>query len=487
MAKKKKDAAGDIEWYLISIDRLKQIGLILVLLVLAGAGYWFWTHHAENPRTAAENAIAAAHQALNDLAASKDFNQHRNDFDRAQHKLDEASSLFNTQHFPEAEGAAVESQTISRVAVSGKTNELDTDAQFITVEGEVAYQRASTSDWKRAEQRGGLFNGDWVKTSDSASAELMFSNGSLYTIGPNALLEIYSQYNSRTQKKSNSIQVQSGPVQVATTDDAATVSTPGTQVIVDSESTTQVGVDPQKQTAVIATKGTASVAPMALKNGVAIPAGDAVKLESGQKISATPEGALSPVKKLLTAPALTGPGDNQVLQANTKVDFSWDPVPLAAAYVLQVSRSRIFSTQEINSKRTKTTATAKVTDEGTFYWRVATVGSDGEMGPYSTLRRFRVTGGTASPGPANSDNCVQPKLKLKAPYHVGSEFFIFEGDTDPGATVYVNDEEVDVDSAGHFKKLYSVKKVGQNAVVIKAINACGKQATEQQVVIYEAE
>jgi hypothetical protein len=486
VAKKKKDVSGDIEWYLISIDRLKQIGLILVLLILGGAGYLFWSHRAENPRTAAESAIAAAHQSLNDLAASKDFNQHRNDFDRAQRKLDEAGTLLNTQHYTESESAAIESQTIAHLALNGGQSP-DTDAQFITVEGEVSFQRASTSDWKHAEQRGGLFNGDWVKTNDNSSAELMFSNGSLYTIGPNALLEIYSQFNPRTSKKSNSIQVTSGPVQVATTDDAATVRTPGTQVIVDSESTTQVGVDPQKQTAVVATKGTASDAPMTVKDGVAVPSGDSVKLESGQKVSATPAGALSPVKKLLNSPALTAPGDNQVLQANTKVEFVWDTVPLSAAYVLQVSRSRIFSTQEINSKRTKTTATARVTDEGTFYWRVASVGADGEVGPFSALRRFRVTGGVTTPGPTSGDNCPQPKLKLKAPYHVGSEFFIFEGDTDPGATVFVNDEEVDVDSSGHFKKLYSVKKVGQNTVVIKAVNACGKQSTEQQTVIYEGE
>lgn len=476
--KKKKDVTGDIEWYLISIDRLKQIGLVLVLLVLAGAGYWFWTHQKANPKSSAESAIAAAHQALNLLASSKDFSQHRNDFDRAQRKLDEATSLLAKQQYAASESAAVESQTISRTAFNGN-NGPDTDAQFITVEGDVQFQRASTSDWKRAEQRAGLFNGDWVKTNDRASAELMFSNGSLYTVGPNALLEIYSQFNSRTNKKSNSIQVTSGPVEVATTDDAATVRTPGTAIIVDSASTTQVGVDPQKQTSVVTMKGTASVAPAS--------GGAPVKLESGQKVSASSAGNLSAIKKLLLPPVMTLPGDNQVLQANSKVDFSWDPVPQAASYLLQVSRSRIFSTQEINSKRQKTTAAARVTDEGTFYWRVASIGADGDVGPFSPLRRFRVSGGGGStPGPA-AENCPQPKLKLKAPYHVGSEFFIFEGDTDPGTTVFVNDEEVEVDSAGHFKKLYSVKKVGQNVVVTKAVNACGKQGVESQVVIYEAE
>jgi hypothetical protein len=35
MAKKKKVAGADIDWYLISIERLKQIGLVILLLILA--------------------------------------------------------------------------------------------------------------------------------------------------------------------------------------------------------------------------------------------------------------------------------------------------------------------------------------------------------------------------------------------------------------------------------------------------------------------
>jgi hypothetical protein len=478
MARAKKAVSGDIDWYLISIDRLKQIGLVIVLLLLGLGVWWFWSSRERNPRATAVSSIADARQALNDLAGSKDFNQHRNEFDRAQRKLEQANTLLTGSKFPEAQNAAVESLTISRAASSGGAG-LDTDAQFITVEGDVQFQRASTSDWKRAEQRGGLFNGDWVKTNDNASTELMFSNGSLYTVGPNALLEIYSQFNPQTSKKVNSVQVSSGPIEVATTDDASTVRTPGTQVVIDSASTTQIGVDGQKATSVVATKGTASVAPAA--------GGDAVKLASGDKVSASPQGSLSAVKKLLPPPALTGPADNQVFQitADGKVEFGWDSQPGAASYLLQVSRSRLFSTQEINSKRQKTGAVAKVTDEGVFYWRVASVGSDGDVGPFSTFRRFRVSGGgTAAPGAANAD-APPPNLVLKAPFPVGSEFYIIEGSTDPGSTVFINDEEVDVDAAGHFKKLVSFQKIGRNTVIIKAVNAAGKPTIKSQDVLVE--
>jgi hypothetical protein len=478
----KNKVSGDIEWYLISIDRLKQIGLVIFLILLGFGIWWFWTSREHNPRAMAESAIAEARRALNELAGAKDFNQHRNDFDSAQRKLDAANTLLGQAKFADAQTAAVESQTISRAARNGGGGNLDTDAQFITVEGDVSFQRASTADWKHAEDRGGLFNGDWVKTSDNASAQLMFSNGSLYTIGPNALLEIYSTFNPTSAKKENSVQVQTGPIEVATTENSSTVRTPGTQVVVDSASQTQIGVDPQKTTSVTATKGSASVAPAA--------GGEGVKLASGEKVSATPDGTLSAVKKLLAPPLITGPADNQVfpISPDSRVSFAWNPQVGAAGYLLQVSRSQIFTTQEVNSRRTKPGATAKLTDDGVFYWRVASISADGSVGPFSPTRRFRAsgTGTNVTPGAASQD-APPPNLTLVRPFRVSNEFYIIEGTTDPGSTVFISDEEVEVESNGHFKKLVSFNKIGRNIVVIQAVNAAGKPTIKNQEVLVESD
>src|SRR3954447_25739157 len=402
MATKPKADGPAVDWYLISIDRLKQIGLIILLLILGLAGWWYFSNQKRNPRSSAESAIAAARQALNTLAASKDFPSHRGDFDRAQHKLDEAGTLLGGGKYAEAESAAVESTTFSRAALSGKAG-AENDAQFLTVEGDVQYQKAPANDWAPAETRTALFNGDWVKTGSGASAELIFSNGSLYTVGPNALLEVYSQFNPSTSRKNNSVQMQIGTVEVATTDDVSSVRTPGIQVTIDSESTTHVGVDALKSTDVVAEKGSASVATPS--------GGPAVKLGAGDKVTATSEGAVSQVKKLLMPPAVATPAENQVflVGGDSRVDFSWEPVPSANGYVLQVSRSRLFTSLEINSRRQKTTASARVTAEGAFYWRVASVGADGDTGPFSAFRRFRVSGGHEGPAAPESP---APVLRL---------------------------------------------------------------------------
>lgn len=477
MATKKKRTPGlEIDWYLVSIDRIKQIGLVILLLLLGGAGWWYYSGQKRNPRSSAEAAIAEARQALNSLAASKDFPTHRGDFDRAQHKLDEAGTLLAAGKYPDAESAAVESQTFSRAALSGKGG-AENDAQFLTVEGDVQYQKSSTSDWTAAETHTPLFNGDWVKTSGGASAELIFSNGSLYTIGPNALLEIYSQFNPSTSRKNNSVQMQVGSVEVATTDDASSVRTPGSQVMIDSESTTQVGVDQQKSTAVVNERGSASVTPSA--------GGAAETLAAGDKVTATPQGALSEVKKLIMPSALLTPADNQVFLVtnDSRVEFSWEAVPGASGYVLQVSRSRLFTSLEINSRRQKTTASARVTAEGAFYWRVASTGPDGDTGPFSAFRRFRVNG--AGHEGTSTLSAPAPTLQLKRPYPIGGPFYMIEGTTDPGTTVLINDEEADTDAGGHFKKLVSFNRIGRNVVTVKAINAAGKQTTLSETVLVE--
>src|SRR5438874_971687 len=140
MAKKKK-VAGAVDWYLVSIDRLKQIGLIILLVLIGGGGWWYYSNQKLNPRSTAEAAIAEARQALNTIAASKDFPSHRGDFDRAQHKLDEAGTLLGAGNYNDAASAALESQTLSRAALSGKAGG-DNDAQFLTVEGDVQYQKS---------------------------------------------------------------------------------------------------------------------------------------------------------------------------------------------------------------------------------------------------------------------------------------------------------------------------------------------------------
>jgi hypothetical protein len=123
---------------------------------------------------------------------------------------------------------------------------------------------------------------------------------------------------------------------------------------------------------------------------------------------------------------------------------------------------------------------AKVTSEGAFYWRVAAIGPDGDVGPFSSFRRFRVSGGTKQ-----ASDRTPPPLTMKMPFHVGGQYYTIAGTTEPGATVFINDEEVDVESSGAFQKLIALDKVGRNQIIIKAVDAAGNPTVQSQTVIVE--
>src|ERR1044072_1687654 len=121
MAKKKRSSGTEsIDWYLISIDRLKQIGLVVLLLIIAGGAYWVWFNQKGNPTTMSDAALTDPRQALNALAASKEIQTHRNEFDRAQKKLEEGNSLYGQGKYIEAQSSAIESSSISRAAHRGR-------------------------------------------------------------------------------------------------------------------------------------------------------------------------------------------------------------------------------------------------------------------------------------------------------------------------------------------------------------------------------
>ncbi len=82
------------------------------------------------------------------------------------------------------------------------------------------------------------------------------------------------------------------------------------------------------------------------------------------------------------------------MAAGESLVLEWQPVEGASRYALQVARTRFFVQNLIDlDDRTKTSATIGLQGTGSFVWRVAAFDRQGVQGPWSTLRRFRVTTG----------------------------------------------------------------------------------------------
>jgi hypothetical protein len=66
-------------------------------------------------------------------------------------------------------------------------------------------------------------------------------------------------------------------------------------------------------------------------------------------------------------------------------------------------------------------------------------------------------------------------------------FFIVQGTTEPGATVTVNGETVEVAGDGTFKKTVALNREGWNMIVIKATDPAGNTAEDRKQVYVEVD
>jgi hypothetical protein len=472
------NSESTIDWYLISVDKLRKIGIVLIVLAVAGGGWLYRDLILGSPKSRAESAIRDAEQSLNQLAAAENFQEFRSEFDRSQAKLTQAQEQFRAGSYASAEDLALQAQSTVAAALARVSGDRQAAAQFLNVDGTVEYQAAG-GRFQRATVRTKLQKGDWVRTGPNSSAELFFADGSLYTVGPNALLEVYPAGDASRSAPFQSVKMQIGSIEVNTADDISTVTTPGTRIVVSSASTTLVGVNQAEATEVAAVRGSASIQ--------SVRGGEALSLDEGQKLTASGAGDLSQVEQYVQAPALASPTDNAVIPASSGriMELRWREVPSATGYRLQVSRSRLFGRTEIDAPRDRPVARVRLTSEGSFFWRVASVGPDGEVGPFSPHRRFRVTGIGDSPAASAGRDQEPPTLIVRPPKPFGGQFYLIEGRAEPGASVFVNDEEVQVTLDGSFRRLVSFNKVGFNDLIIKAVDPSGNQTIRRERILVE--
>jgi hypothetical protein len=66
-------------------------------------------------------------------------------------------------------------------------------------------------------------------------------------------------------------------------------------------------------------------------------------------------------------------------------------------------------------------------------------------------------------------------------------FFLVQGLTEPGATVTVNGETVNVGGDGTFKKAVALTREGWNTIVIRATDPAGNTTEDRKTVFVEGE
>jgi hypothetical protein len=473
-----------LDWITVSYRTVWLLGGGLALLVAALLTYWVYFAGAR-PRTEAADAIARAEERLQE-ARTLDSDE-RIDELRANAKaaLQEARAGLDEGRFDDARRAAIRSENLSQKALDIARGE-EAGAQkvrFYRLEGDVRVKRAGEFSWDAADSSMTLRVGDQVKTATSASAQIIYFDGTVTTIQPGSLLEIRElSEDPATRVKKVTEKLNWGTVvasaQKKNTDGSVhEVATEKASARVTEPSELKVVVDKERQTASFDVfSGRAEIATGSRRES----------LEAGERVRAGADGTLAAKESLPAAPRLVAPTDQRVFVYDNPADetttFSWEKVPEASRYHLLISDRQLFTDPLLDdAQRRENSVLISSIEPADYYWKVAAINTSGTEGPWSPTRRFRVT----SQRIRDRGDTTPPLLEVTEFVQTGA-MVILNGRTEPGALLWVENEKIEVYENGTFYAVVRLRKEGENTITLLAQDAAGNTATLRKKAIVES-
>jgi hypothetical protein len=443
-------------------------------LAVAGvAAYWFFFAGA-GPRADAEEAVARATARFSEASTYR--SEERIDEVRASARaaLDEARSEFAAKRWDTARVAAIRSENLSQKAIDMARGQgvVSEEVRFYRIEGDVRVKRAGEFAWDSADRKMVLHLGDQVKTSSSASVQLIYFDGTVTTVQPGSLLEIrdltedpatkvrkvteklnWGELTASTQRRN----VEGSFHEVETEAASARTSEAGEfRIAYDRE---------EKKATFDAFSGRVEVAGPSRRE----------VLDAGQRVQASVGSGLSARDVLPGVPRLVAPSDQRVFihddPAAATTTLSWEKIPGAARYHLMISDKALFTRTLYDADREETSVVIDGVAPGAYYWKVAAVSPSGVRGPFSDPRHFRVT----SERIRDRDDATPPRLEITEFVQTGP-MLILNGKTEPGALLWIDSEKVDVYEDGSFYAVIRLRKEGVNELHLLAQDATGNEA-----------
>lgn len=468
------------DWYSVSVDTVRAWGMVLGLaavLVVGFFGYRHWERQELERR--ASDVISECRLLVSRLQGDDVLEEFRNEFRSAVETLSTASTALGRGELERALELGGRSREIllSIFEATGSRRDGVGRAQFISVQGRVEYRRGEGGSWEDARARVVLYTGDHVKTASNGSAEILFRDGTLYTARPDTQLIVSRSHTAAGTPGEQAIRMDYGWVNLNTpARQSGKVSTPDAEARVSGESEATVTYDAGSRTGWFATyRG---------EMEVAAAGGQARRLEALERLEQE-EGRLAEPEPLPGPPPLSAPEDNVEIDLDRmeELELVWEPIPGAAGYALQVSRNHLFVDNVIEVEdRQRPRATLGLRGQGVFQWRVAARGPGGDLGPWSTPRKFRVS--AVRRAEAGGDD-RPPELELEQVRAYGS-IFIVGGRAEPGSFVEVNGEPVQVAADGSFTKTIQVTKEGWSFLEVRARDAGGNETVVNPRVFVES-
>jgi hypothetical protein len=374
------------DWYKIDVDTIRGLLIFASLVGIVYAGYTGWDKLEERyQRGKYRRVLHEARSLQRSVRSNQSITDYSDEYTTARANLRSAEEFATEQRWDAALRSAERGRSLlSSVLASMQRAETNGQAQFISVSSEVEFRRGERGDWQRAFSRGVLYAGDYVKTGDG-STEIMGTDGTVYTVRSDTVIIIGRTTGLEGKSTQRSISLNHGWVNLSTARTSSTITTPDARAEINVDSSVLVAYD-----------GTRRVGRFATYSGTMDVASSTGQRRSLRQLEQVVQSGktLSEKRRLPSAPLPVGPGDNLELRLdeNDQVVLSWQPVPGARRYALQVARNRLFVANIIDVEdRSSTSATLGLRGDGTFVWRVAAISDGGIVGPWSTARRFRVS------------------------------------------------------------------------------------------------
>lgn len=464
------------DWYRVSVETLRGWGIFVLLVTVAGTGYVgyrLWERYAIQREAA--SAIDEARLLFQRVRSEASLGGFKSETDAAWQGIEQARALYAEARWDDALQRAARSRDVLLSLLDASSPERDTgEAQFVAVEGRVEFRRSDRGVWEQAKGRVMLRPGDYVKTSTNGSAEIMFTDGTLYTVRPDTLFLVSARTGGAAGEQS--IELQYGWINLNTASGASKIATPQAEAVIGNQSEASITYDgDSKQARFASYRGEVTV------EGAD---GETRTLAPLQAVEQT-AGKLSGVVALPAAPQLRAPEDNADIDIDSqeRIQLAWDEVPDAERYALQVSRNRLFVDNVIDVQdRRAPLATLGIQGEGSFVWRVAALAQGGLRGPWSPTGRFRVASFETGRG---TQDTQPPALQVQEIQSYGS-IFIVTGKTEPGSNVQINGEPVTVASDGTFTKTIQLGQQGWAFLDVVATDAAGNRAQDRSRVFVES-
>lgn len=472
MASRDSRTVIHLEWFNVTYRSVGTVVLTVLLLLGAGGGYWFYKLHYL-PQAEAETAIDRAENRLGEAASLGSEGRHQEIVGGARLALDEARSEYMDRKYEHAQVAAIRSENLSAKAI-GLARGSDPKTRmvrFYRIEGDVRVKPAGEFSWEPAKAKMTLQIGDQVKTSSSASAQLIYFDGTVTTIQPGSLLEIRDLYEDpvtmvrRVKEKLNWGEVKASTQKRNVRGSYHEVSTDKVAARTEDAGEFRVAYHRWHKTAEFDVfDGHVTVDARAKKES----------LVGGERIRAAEDGQLQQKESLPGVPRLLSPSDQRVFiyedPQQEKITLSWEGVSGASRYHLTIADRALFAETLYDAERKETTAVINGVAPGSYYWRVAALSDKGVRGPFSSARRFRIS----SQQIRDHADTEAPELEISDFVAIGA-MVIINGRTEPGANVWVDNEKIDVDDNGTFYAVIRLRKEGFNELQFLAQDTSGNE------------